>query len=84
MANVQESDRRDALSRSADAARTAVELVTTLYRTGLTDFQNVQTSEQDRFEQEDALAESEGSVTRNLIRIYRALGGGWAPPATTP
>ncbi len=84
VAYVQENDRRDALNRSAEAARRAVELVKTLYRTGLTDFQNVQTTEQDQFVQEDALAESEGNVTKSLIGIYRALGGGWAPPASAP
>ena len=76
---VQENDRRDALERSAVAARQAVELVDTLYRTGLTDFQNVLDSQRTQFLQEDALAQSEGFVSQNLIRIYRALGGGWQP-----
>ena len=31
------------------------------------------------FEQQDQYAESDGAVTRNLIRIYTALGGGWDP-----
>jgi NodT family efflux transporter outer membrane factor (OMF) lipoprotein len=87
VAYAQESERRDALGRSVAAAQKSVELVNTLYRTGLTDFQNVLDMERSLFEQQDALAESEGLVTRNLIRIYKALGGGWAadttPPATT-
>jgi multidrug efflux system outer membrane protein len=78
VAYVQESERRDALERSAVAAEKAVELVNVLYRTGLTDFQNVLDSERSLFEQQDQLAESEGRLTQNLIRIYRALGGGWA------
>jgi NodT family efflux transporter outer membrane factor (OMF) lipoprotein len=81
---VQESDRRDALARAVAAARKSVELVNTLYRTGLTDFQNVLDMERSLFEQEDALAESEGLVTQALIRIYKALGGGWAPATTAP
>ena len=64
------------------AARGAVELVDTLYRTGLTDFQNVLDTQRTLFEQEDAFAQSAGFVTQNLISIYRALGGGWAPPTT--
>ncbi len=79
VAYVQENDRRDALERSATAARQAVELVDTLYRTGLTDFQNVLDTQRTQFLQEDALAQSEGLVSQNLIRIYRALGGGWSP-----
>jgi outer membrane protein TolC len=59
-------------------------LVDTLYRTGLTDFQNVLDMERSLFEQEDQLAESEGFVSKNLIRIYRALGGGWASTTTSP
>ncbi len=75
----QEQERRDSLQRSADASAAAVELVKTLYRTGLTDFQNVLDTERTLFQQEDALADSEGLVVGNLINLYRALGGGWAP-----
>jgi outer membrane protein TolC len=69
------------LRRSGVAARQSVALVETLYRTGLTDFQNVLDTQRSQFQQEDAQAESEGLVTQNLIQIYRALGGGWAPEA---
>ncbi len=69
----------DALESSATAARQAVELVDALYRTGLSDFQNVLDTQRTQFLQEDALAQSEGLVSPNLIRIYRALGGGWSP-----
>ena len=61
------------------AAERSVELVLILYRTGLTDFQNVLDMQRSLFEQQDELAESEGQVTQNLIRIYAALGGGWDP-----
>jgi outer membrane protein TolC len=63
-----------------DAAQRAVELVTINYRTGLTDFQNVLDTERSLFQQQDQLAESEGLITQNLIRVYRALGGGWPVP----
>jgi outer membrane protein TolC len=29
------------------------------------------------FVQQDQFADSEGMVSKNLIRIYKALGGGW-------
>ena len=78
MANyVQEVQRREALQRSVVAARASVDLVDTLYRSGLTDFQNVLDTQRSQFEQEDALAESEGLVTQFLIQLYQALGGGW-------
>jgi outer membrane protein, multidrug efflux system len=78
-AYVQERDRLESLQRSVVAARASVGLVETLYRTGLTDFQNVLDTQRSQFQQEDSLAASEGVVTQNLIQIYRALGGGWAP-----
>jgi NodT family efflux transporter outer membrane factor (OMF) lipoprotein len=79
VAYVQENERRDTLQRSVAAADAAVKLVNTLYRTGLTDFQNVLDTERSLFQQQDQLAQSEGQVTQNLIQIYRALGGGWSP-----
>lgn len=81
VALVRERERRDALGRSVSSSRRAVELVNTLYRTGLTNFQNVLDTERTLFEQEDQLAESEGFVTQNLISLYRALGGGWTAEA---
>lgn len=78
MANyVQEVQRREALQRSVVAARASVDLVDTLYRSGLTDFQNVLDTQRSQFTQEDALAESRGLVTQFLIQLYQALGGGW-------
>ncbi len=81
VAYVQESERRDALQRAVEASRKSVRLVNVLYRNGLTDFQNVLDMERSQFEQEDLLAASRGLVSSNLIRIYRALGGGWGVAA---
>jgi len=87
-AYVQELQRRQALERSVVAARASVNLVDTLYRSGLTDFQNVLDTQRSQFQQEDSLAESQGLVTQNLISVYQSLGGGWGPetdsPAPTP
>jgi NodT family efflux transporter outer membrane factor (OMF) lipoprotein len=81
VAYAQERQRQEALVRSVEAAQASAELARTLYRTGLTDFQTVLDLERSRFRQEDSLAESEGLVTVNLVRIYRALGGGWGAPS---
>jgi NodT family efflux transporter outer membrane factor (OMF) lipoprotein len=97
-AYLQELQRREYLQRSVVAARASVGLVDTLYRSGLTDFQNVLDTQRSQFTQEDALAESQGLVVQNLIQLYQALGGGWgqapaegsgpavtsAPPARAP
>ena len=79
-----ETDRREALSRAVVAAKKSVALVVTLYKIGLTDFQNVLDMQRSLFAQQDKLAESEGLVTQNLIRLYRALGGGWRAEAAEP
>ena len=75
---VEESDRKAELADSVTAAEQSVELVMTLYRTGLTDFQNVLDMERSLFEQQDQFAASEGTVMINLVSLYRALGGGWS------
>ncbi len=80
----QEIDRRESLKRSADAASRSVNLVTTLYVTGLTDFQNVQSQERSKAEQDDQYFQSQGQVASFLIGLYRALGGGWQPPEAAP
>ena len=72
---VQERQRQQALQESVDAAKKSVELVTTQYKNGLTDFQSVLVLQRSQFQQEDKLAQSEGQVVQNLIRIYKALGG---------
>jgi len=79
VAYTEETKRQEALLRSVNAAKKSVELVQVLYKSGLTDFQNVLDSERSLAEQEDAYVASVGLVTQNLIAIYRSLGGGWQP-----
>lgn len=65
------------LSQSADAARESVELVSQQYREGTVDFNRVFSNQELLTQQQDQLAVAEGSVDQNLIKLYRALGGGW-------
>ncbi len=81
---IQETDRRESLRLSAEAASRSVELVNTLYVTGLTDFQNVQDQESRKAQQDDQYFQSQGQVANFLIGIYRSLGGGWAPTQEQP
>ncbi len=75
----EEINRRDALQRSVTAAERSVTLVETLYRTGVTDFQNVLDMQRSLVQQQQFLANSEGLVVQNLVQVYKALGGGWQP-----
>ncbi|MBL7152369.1 MAG: efflux transporter outer membrane subunit [Phycisphaerae bacterium] len=83
-AYAQESRRRDALDRSATASERSVELVQTLYKNGLTDFQNVLDMQRMLFLQQDKLAASRGQVVLNMVRIYKSLGGGWSGETSEP
>jgi outer membrane protein TolC len=54
------------------------------YNSGLVDFQTVLTADRQLITTEDALAVSDGEITSNLVRLYKALGGGWSVfPSTT-
>lgn len=64
------------------ASEKSVELVETLYKTGLTDFQNVLDMQRSLFNQQDDLASSDGQIVQNLILIYKSLGGGWSPQSS--
>ncbi len=77
VAYAQEQYRRQALMEATKAAKQAVELATSKYQAGLTDFSNVLDAERSLLSLEGSLAQSEGTVTSNLIRLYKALGGGW-------
>jgi len=67
------------LRRAVVAARQAEELQAILYRTGLEDFESLLTARKNLLQLEDRLASSEASVVSELIRLYKALGGGWSP-----
>jgi len=78
----QEQLRRDNLRDATQAAQKAVELAQYEYQAGLTDFSNVLDAQRSLLSFQDQLAQSDGTVTANLIRLYKALGGGWASMAT--
>lgn len=72
-----EKDRMQSLEQAEVSAAKSVELVTELYTSGLTDFQNVLNMEQALLQQQDQLAVSRGLISANLVAVYKALGGGW-------
>lgn len=72
-----EKDRVQSLEVAAASAQKSVDLVTELYKSGLTDFQNVLNMEQALLTQQDELATSRGLISAYLVGVYKALGGGW-------
>jgi hydrophobe/amphiphile efflux-1 (HAE1) family protein/NodT family efflux transporter outer membrane factor (OMF) lipoprotein len=74
-----EQQRRASLQQAVDAARTAEILATDRYHNGLTDFSNVLEAQRSLLSLQEQLTISEGTVSQNAVRLYKALGGGWKP-----
>jgi len=76
-AYAEEQLRRASLLEASRAAERAVDLALNQYASGLIDFQDVLDAQRSLLTFQDQLASSEGTVTSDLIRLYKALGGGW-------
>jgi NodT family efflux transporter outer membrane factor (OMF) lipoprotein len=70
-------ERAGFLSESTTAAMRSLELAIIQYREGITDFTTVLTAQQSLLSEQDSLAVTLGDISRNLVGVYRALGGGW-------
>ncbi|MBL7076095.1 MAG: efflux RND transporter permease subunit [Kiritimatiellae bacterium] len=72
-----ETRRLDALSSAADAARTAAEVADDRYQNGLEPFNIVLDSQRVQLQLEDQQVQSRSESALSVIRLYKALGGGW-------
>ncbi len=75
-----EQERQEALSEATQACADAAELAQRKYEAGLVDFSDVLDAQRSLVSFQDQLVESEGTLTSDLIRLYKALGGGWNAP----
>jgi multidrug efflux system outer membrane protein len=75
---IQEQARRAALENAVAASQRAVDLSLDRYRSGVGDFLNVLVVQRELYDVQDQLVQSETGVTRGLISLYKALGGGWS------
>jgi NodT family efflux transporter outer membrane factor (OMF) lipoprotein len=73
-----EQRRHDALVSAVDSARRAADLALQEYNSGIVDFEVVLNANRQLISLEDSLAVSDGERTGNLVRLYKALGGGWS------
>jgi NodT family efflux transporter outer membrane factor (OMF) lipoprotein len=74
-------DRAEALTRAVEAARNAALLARQRYGAGVIDFQSVLDTERSVLSLEDSLASTRADGVFALIRLYKALSGGWSPQA---
>lgn len=77
-----EQEHHSALMQSEAANRRAVELADERYRSGLVDFLNVLETQRSLLSVQDELARSERTLGQNIVRLYKALGGGWGTETT--
>ena len=66
------------------AAQRSLDLANIQYREGLTNFERILDSQRVLFAQQDFLVSSRGSLTQNLISLYKAMGGGWEQGRSRP
>jgi len=81
VAYTEEQNKRNILREATEAAQKAVDLALYKYQSGLTDFSNVLEAQRSLLSFQEQLAQSDGTITSNLIRLYKALGGGWTSMA---
>jgi NodT family efflux transporter outer membrane factor (OMF) lipoprotein len=76
------------LSETVISAQRSNELSTLRYREGYSDYQRVLDAQQALFTQQQRYVGVQGDSVRNLIAVYKALGGGWqqqgGPPSINP
>lgn len=77
-----ERGRREVLAGGVTNARATIAAIAAQYKYGLTDLTTVLEAQQALFQAQDNLAQSEGTISRQTIALYKALGGGW--PALGP
>ncbi len=79
VSGVEERERNKALKRGINAAQTALDVANDKYRNGLTDFNNVINAQRALLVLSEACAVSDGQINSYTVKLFKALGGGWAP-----
>lgn len=75
-------DRATALGQAADAAATTLRWTRIRHTTGLTDFDRLLEAQRDELSALLALQTTQTDLSLNLIRTWKALGGGWTEADT--
>ncbi len=83
VAYAKEQLRREHIAKATLAATRAEELARDQYQAGLINFNNVLDAQRSLLTLRDEQVRSDGVVIANLVRIYKALGGGWTPITTS-
>jgi outer membrane protein, multidrug efflux system len=84
VAYANEQIRRRSLQDAVVSSRKSLALANRLYANGLTDFLHVLDAERSLYQAQDALAQSDRTISINLVSLYKSLGGGWETVETQP
>jgi NodT family efflux transporter outer membrane factor (OMF) lipoprotein len=76
---VNEQKRLQSLNDALASATDSTNLALSQYQSGLIDFQAVVDAQRTYLSVKDNQATSKGAVVGDLVRLYKALGGGWTP-----
>ncbi len=79
VAFAKEQRRAEQLEKAVAAAQRAERTAMDRYQSGLVDFTSVLDAQRTLQALQDELAQSRGAITATLVRLYKALGGGWQP-----
>jgi NodT family efflux transporter outer membrane factor (OMF) lipoprotein len=72
-----EQERRKSLAEAVVIAENEAEMSRTLYDAGQKDFLTVLDAERTELSAESSLVQSDANIAEDLIRLYKAMGGGW-------
>ena len=76
-AYAKEQIRRQQLEDAVKSSEESLRLANQLYANGLSNFINVLDAERSLYKAQDALVQSDRTISANLIALYKSLGGGW-------
>jgi NodT family efflux transporter outer membrane factor (OMF) lipoprotein len=76
-AYAKEQIRRQQLAAAVKSSEDSLHLAHQLYASGLANFINVLDAERSLYQAQDALVQSERTISADLIALYKSLGGGW-------
>jgi outer membrane protein TolC len=76
--------RMEKLSTAMMAGQRALDLATSRYNRGLTDFLNVVDAERQFYDLQEQYAQAQVAQGEQFVRLYKSLGGGWQNYQSVP
>lgn len=70
--------KRESLAKASESAKQAAQISRVQYSSGLIDFQSVLEAESTLLTLQNNVVQSDAQIIKDLIALYKALGGGWS------